>query len=244
VTKCSGTSSPNFIRQQWRPAAAAIQIRAPPPQTFQVTVLRDNIGLNDRQARFVKLCASGEHSVAQCYAKAGYGDPAKPDSANAAKLRKSLDSFIQAERERLGLAPLGKEEESASDPGEVAALIADQRRLYAMAIEKGETGTAQKCLRAIERLLRKPGKPGRPTTQVAPASNSAPSFAPRMTDDEWQAVFELAFTPAELATYTAKIEASRETEEQRALWIEGKPNRYFALAYPNQRYPHAETAET
>lgn len=149
------------------------------------------IGLNDRQARFVKLCASGEHSVAQCYAKAGYGDPTKPDSANATKLRKSLDSFIRAERERLGLAPLGKEEESASDPGEVAALIADQRRLYAMAVEKGETGTAQKCLRAIERLLKKPGKPGRPSSSTPAAPVPRENMFANMSPEEFAALVDL-----------------------------------------------------
>lgn len=54
--------------------------------------------------------------------------------------------------------------------------------------------------------------------------------------------FSSIFTPEENAEFEREAEGSREIEEQRSLWIEGKPNRYFALAYPNQ--PHAGSRET
>lgn len=200
--------------------------------------MRDNgIGLNERQAKFVKLVASGEVSVTEAYVLAGYGT--KRDSSNANKLRKSLDSWITAERERLGLAPLGKEEESANDPREVAALIADQRRLYAMAIEKGETGTAQKCLRAIERLLRQPGKSGRPSAKPAPVVIPEPS-ANMFAHLSGAEVFELAYGLAddpdeERAEYEREVLRWAPYEAERAASINGLPNNWGTIGFPGAR---------
>lgn len=123
--------------------------------------MRDRVGLNDRQLRFVRLVAAGEHSVTECHAQS-YGG--RRDSANAHKLAKRLAAEVAAERERLGIAAPGAEEPVIAD-ADKAALIVEQRRLYELALERGETGLAQKCLRSIERLQRRPGVAGRPVAE-------------------------------------------------------------------------------
>ena len=49
----------------------------------------------------------------------------------------------------------------------------------------------------------------------------------------------MIFSPEENAEYKREAEANREIETQRAMWINGQPNRYFALKYPYQAYPQA-----
>lgn len=183
--------------------------------------MRDNIGLNSRQQKFVSLVATGEISVTEAYVQAGYGT--KRDSGNAHKLRRSLDSWIVAEREKLGLAPIGEEAPEVDD-ADKAALIAEQRKLYALAISRGETGLAQKCLRAIERLLRKPASPGRPVT-----AKPTPPPAPPRVPSKWTMaeLVDMLLTPEEEAEIQRQFPA--EIEEQRQLWLQEKPNHYFEI---------------
>lgn len=162
--------------------------------------MRDNIGLNDRQAKFVSACAAG-HGPTSAGRIAGYGN-GNPHSANMSKLAKKLAAEIQAERERLGLAPLNKEE-SAVDDAEVSDLIAAQRRLYADALEAGNLPIQRAALREIGKLLKRPGRPGRPVAATVQAQTSG--------------VTPARMPPGEFAALVDAILALPETDEETAL---------------------------
>lgn len=135
------------------------------------------IAPSQRAQRFIEIYATGEHSQAQAYALAGY---ANADNANASKMVRKYAAEIAAHRERLGIAPPGEEvaAESAIDEATRGELIRDLRRLYSLALEKGEIGPATKALRGIERLMKRPGLPGRPTTQPETAKPQTERMAP------------------------------------------------------------------
>lgn len=122
--------------------------------------MRANVGLSDKQMKFVRLAATNELSLTECHRRAGYSG----DTANASKLAKSLAEFISAERTRLGL-PEPDSEEPVIDDADIAALLAQARQVYALAIEANDLAAANKANRTIERLLRRPGKPGRPVAE-------------------------------------------------------------------------------
>jgi hypothetical protein len=139
--------------------------------------MRDNLGLNERQAKFAKLAAPGDISIVEAYRRAGFAN----DAANANKLYKRLvaGGFISAERDRLGLPPIGEEEASPEFSTETKALVEEQRRLYRIALDAGNVGAAQKCLRAIERMTRARRPAGRPASSPqakTPASSERDSI--------------------------------------------------------------------
>ncbi len=193
--------------------------------------MRDNVALSDKQMKFVRLVAAGEHSVTECHVLAGYGRNGKRDSANAQKLKKHLAAHIAAERERLGI----RDEPEASpdvDDADKAELIAAQRKLYADAVASGNLAVQRAALRSLERLMKRPGTPGRPSTQAAPASKPATAHVPV----DWQAVYDFVFTREENAEYEREVAAGPEIERQRELWLSGEPNNnYIELAYPRAK---------
>lgn len=149
--------------------------------------MRDNsVGLSARAAKFVALVAAGQHSITECHSLAGYSGR---DSGNASKLAKHLAAEIQAERERLGIAE--PEANAGIEDDSKAQHIADLRRVYAMAIERGETGAAVKALRGIERLLKPKRPPGRPAVATAPAPMPRENMFANMPPEEFAALVDL-----------------------------------------------------
>jgi len=96
--------------------------------------VRDNVGLNARQQKFVDLVAAGQHSISQCHALAGYGDPKKPDSANAHALKVRLAEHIAEARAKLGFSDA--EESATVDDEEVAALLKQARETHRLLNDK------------------------------------------------------------------------------------------------------------
>jgi hypothetical protein len=150
-----------------------------------VTVLRDNIGLNDRQAKFVSLVAAGELSVVECYRRAGFAG----DTSNANKLKKHLADFIEEERAKLGLRPIGEEEPGEVDNAAVAEILKLQRKLYADAVEAGNLPIQRAALREIAKLLKPKRPPGRPTL-AKPASAPRENMFAHMSPDEFTALVD------------------------------------------------------
>lgn len=186
--------------------------------------MRANVGLNQRQARFVSLVASGEHSVTEAHVLAGYGT--KRDSANAHKLAKSLAEFISAERTRLGV-PEPDAEEPVIDDADIAALLAQARQVYALAIEANDLAAANKANRTIERLLRRPKPGGRPVAEKpAPSPTSQPAGSGRPVSE----LIDLLLTDEDLA----EIETAHppHIEEAWLHWRQGGPSsEYLRTAY-------------
>ena len=128
------------------------------------------IGLNTRLQKFCSLLAAsdGSETTLSLYKKAGF----RPDASNASAARKKLiaGGWLQAEREKLGLPPIDAEEAPAIDDEAQAALLEQARATYAMAVAAGDTKSAVKATRIIERALKPRRAPGRPTSTPKSAS--------------------------------------------------------------------------
>lgn len=168
----------------------------------------NGIGLNERQAAFVALVAIGEVSVVEAYRRAGFAG----DTSNANKLKKHLAQHIAAERERLGIR---NEPEAHPEVGEAdkSELIAAQRKLYADAVASQNLAVQRAALRSLERLLRKPGQPGRPTQASAPAPAPRVSMFSHLSGDD---LARMVLGEEECAAIDAQYAA---IDEARSLWL-------------------------
>lgn len=181
------------------------------------------IGLTDQQLRFVRLVAAGELSIVECHRVAGYSG----DTANSSKLARRLASEIAVERERLGISDPNAEV-PVIDDADKAALIVEQRRLYALALERGETGLAQKCLRSIERLMKRPGKSGRPTAEKEALAE--PTHAPIGSGRPVAELIDMLLTDEDLSEI-AEANPPHITEAW-LRWRQGGPSsEYLRIAY-------------
>jgi len=147
--------------------------------------MRDNIGLNTRQQKFVQICAAHpELATVECFVRAGYKGR---DSANASALKKRLHEHIELERTRLGYAP--SEEPATINDSELEAALALARATHAMAVDHGDVKSAVKAARTIADILKKKGKIGRPIAAKAPAQTSGASQA-RMPPEDFTALVD------------------------------------------------------
>jgi hypothetical protein len=192
--------------------------------------MRDNIGLNTRQKKFVQICAAHpELSTVECFVRAGY---AGRDSANASALKKRLHEHIELERARLGYAP--GEEPAAVDDSELEAALVLARATHAMAVGAGDVKSAVKATKTIADILRKKGKPGRP----AAAKPATPAQREnRFAHLSAPAIVSMVLSAEEIADIDARYAA---VEEGRAAWLRGETSSLEHLRY----LPASEQLET
>lgn len=191
---------------------------------------------SDRRHKFIELVGNGLDPY-EAYPLAGYATSGSESGwkANCRSLCGRLRSEIDAVRAANSLPGSKKKQTGDLSDEETAELLAETRAALEVAKAQDNVGAQTKLLKQLLTLTRKSAR-GRPASAGSPASakpaRKKNMFDHMSGDQIWDLAFSITETDQDRAQHAAEAERWRDYEEQRALAINGLPNRFATTPFP------------